>query len=609
MFFNKGQHKDFSASHPLFIRLFETAIQWSSHKNEFDDNNASISNPLYSEAEELFTKAAADLLEDLRLTQLSDLGYLYDSVISTNMIAKKNMFAHSLKSKAVIRRSSSTASWLLTSITTKGSTDETVQQSNQTKRERLSSTSALDHATVIDVFNDTNNNEIVKTGLTVHDSKFEDKHIFLVKKIDSDKDLVSLLSIGFRFAEPVFIAKTMGDKLKVSSDYMLNHFQDMLQMANTVTKIYNPIRSSSSHFFANKNHKNEEVRGGIFVGLFVLVEDESLPKDVPYIIVDKEKRNTFPLVQLNLDSEPTGLTKDQKNVILALSGQSLSSISNICSSNSFPNSETTSVLNDGIELENGLSKATFVSSTESNLNQNNLLSIEYTSSPKEQMRHFIQALEKAAKGLISISSYGKPIASSAKLHSDVIDIPAFSLRAGPCQLILFRAHITTPGTRFAINQTYTETIKCVPFPLYRSFAFASTNAAVAKYRQEQNKNKAPSSYLTQQRLYQSTALHRNEQQERESQSLTVYTSSATSKEHAISSLPPPPRAKRNKFNLPTGIDISSISKEFIPNVIKGTKSIPLSPTVTELPIILNVLPVNGRFWWLHSIYEEIHNNM
>ncbi|KAG2228395.1 hypothetical protein INT48_000030 [Thamnidium elegans] len=221
---------------------------------------------------------------------------------------------------------------------------------------------------------------------------------------------------------------------------------------------------------------------------------------------------------------------------------------------------------------------------------------------------------------------------------NVIDIPAFSLRPGPCQLILFKSHITRPGTRFAINSTLTESIKCVPFPIYRTFAYHVTDIGVEKYRNETNRHKTPNTYLTQQRLYQNTAVRNkhlldddtnipSDTKEKASQEIQdedrnnafipapegeMSPLESSAQLQPVSSLPPPPRAKRTKSTFPTGfasLDTNYFAKDFLPNILKGTS--PTSPNSNdadaEMPIILNLLPPNGRFWWLNNIFEETHN--
>ncbi|KAI9364200.1 hypothetical protein BD770DRAFT_309575, partial [Pilaira anomala] len=469
-------HEAFTTSHPLFTRLFETTMQWSSSGKDNspeEELNNLINYPArtieyFESVDKAFLSAANQLVEELRFTKLSDLGHLFDSVLSTNTISKKSMFSQDSKKKTKKQRASSISSYLIKS-------EKKKKKNRSSKSSSVTLTSSTNEdATVIDIFNNpispcptTNDN------LTVHDSDLEDKHIFLVKKIESNKDLVNLLSIGFRFAEPVFISKTMGERLNIPSDYLLNYFKDMLQMTETAPQA-----------------QNRDIRGAVFVGLFTLIEDEE-DGDMPYLVVDKEKRYRFPMVQLSIEGDteaekyPTELSRLEKSIVLGLSGETLSSMTTVS-----------------------------------------------TSAQKESMDAGYYT--GAAKSLISMSSYGKPLASSAKLCSDVIDVPAFSLRSGPCQLILFKSHITRPGTRFAINSTLTESIKCVPFPIYRSFAYHVTDIGVKKYQGETNQQKTSNLYLTQQRVYQNVATRGN--QLLDSDDIL----------QAVSSLPPPPRAKRTK---------------------------------------------------------------
>lgn len=665
-------------------------MQWSRSQNKADYQHSNTDDPnsllqesqttanlaAYNAINDSFINAAYELVDELRFQHLSDLGFLFDSVMNTNTILKKSMFSQESKNIQIARRTSSTASWLLTNLNPKDTQKTAAQQQRRTS----SYSNATPDATVIDIFNTpSDETTIANSNLTIRDSDFEDRHIFLVKKIESNKDLVNLLSIGFRFAEPVFISKTMGEKLKVPSEYMLNYFRDMQQMTETAAIMYTPIKSSSYSMYSSSSYKrqsdlkNNEICGGVFVGLFALIEDQENSNQIPYFIVDKEKRYAFPMVQLTLENgtKPTILSRQQKNTILSLSGQSLSNISNIDSNNNNKSKQSFSendIADNNTQNNDNFSPVsthqsigsvrTLIDTTSFGSNNtsypafgsNSSRSTMPTLDLEDSNAQFISALETAAKSLISSSSYGKPLATSAKLYGDVLDIPPFSLRAGQCQLILFRAHITTPGTRFAINQTLTETIKCTPFPMYRSFAYHITQVALEKYRIEENKYKAPASYLTQQRLYQSTAArnkdlqevedalsddhddddehehehddvnHQHEQQNENA--LTAYRPApkgepspiATPPPPAFSSLPPPPRVKRNKFAFPSGIgslDISHISKDFLPNMLKGANNIPLSPVPpsgsSEVPIVLNLLPPNARFWWLNNMYEQTFN--
>lgn len=668
-------------------------MQWSRSEDKAEYQHSNTDNLLqntqptanvaaYNAISESFIQAAHELVEELRFQRLSDLGFLFDSVMSTNTISKKSIFSQEPKKLPVIRRTSSTASWLLTSLNSKDTQKSNMQQQQQQQQSRVPShsTSTPENATVIDIFNSSSDDiSPANNNLTVRDSDSEDRHIFLVKKIDSNKDLVNLLSIGFRFAEPVFISKTMGEKLKVPSEYMLNYFRDMQQMTETAATMYTPIKSSGYSMYSSPSFKkqldlnNSDIQSGVFVGLFALVEDQDNSNQAPYFIVDKEKRYTFPMVQLALEngSKPTALTRQQKNTILSLSGQSLANISNIDSSNtskskhSFAEDEHIQDSADfsPISPQQSIgSVRTLIDTTSFGSNNasfpafgsNSSRSTVPTLDLEDASAQFIRSLGAAAKSLISSSSYGKPLATSAKLYGDVLDIPAFSLRAGQCQLILFRAHITTPGTRFAINQTLTETIKCTPFPMYRSFTYHITQVALEKYRAEENKHNTPASYLIQQRLYQSTAARnkdlpqiediddalsddqnedgeddiKHQHQDLNQHALTAYRPAPKGEpsphqpptSQTFSSLPPPPRVKRNKFAFPSGIgslDISHISKDFLPSMLKGANNIPLNPvspssaaaagpgaSSTEVPIVLNLLPANARFWWLNNMYEE-----
>lgn len=312
--------------------------------NGSDDQLASQSEGLGS-VEKAFLTAAQELVSELRLATLSDLGHLFDSVLLTNIIPRKKIFSKDSK-KAGIDRSASTRSspYFLstprlyhkrsaTSVNEfilpksfkreRNTIDETILMSRSP-----SIVSHPDNSTVIDIFNNSADLSLATTSkLSVRDSDDEDRHIFLVRKIESNKDLVNLLSVGFRFAEPAFISKTMGDKLRVPAEYMLNYFKDMLLMTETAAEMYTTIRPSSDTFYTSpvqqRQMQNESVRGGVFVGLFTLIEDQQ-DGDMPYLVVQKDKRYAFPMVQLLMDGDtevekrPIELTRSEKSTILSL---------------------------------------------------------------------------------------------------------------------------------------------------------------------------------------------------------------------------------------------------------------------------------------------------
>lgn len=95
----------------------------------------------------------------------------------------------------------------------------------------------------------------------------------------------------------------------------------------------------------------------------------------------------------------------------------------------------------------------------------------------------MKALGAACRVLIHASSYGCLIASSAKLHRDVLEIAPFTLIIpGPCELILFRAVVTIPGTCEAIQRDLDEPLRCLPLPVFKTWAYYVTDQAMELYR-------------------------------------------------------------------------------------------------------------------------------
>lgn len=628
--------------------MFETTIQWSKPRNSSDE--VYDSNLDYQNSEDTynidasFLNAANQLVTELRFNKLSDLGHLFDSVLTANTIRTRSIFSNDSK-KRETRRDSNASSVLLKTLSSKKNIFSKKKNKEPLRRPE-SILSQTGDATVIDIFNNPVSNALVATrNISVRDSDSEDKHVFLVKKIESNKDLVNLLSIGFRFAEPIFISKTMGDRLQVPSDYMLNYFKDMLQMSETASLLYKPVKPLGHEYYttpAEQRQKHDkDLRGGVFVGIFSLIEDD----DMPYLIVNKETRYQFPMVQLNLDNGATELSREEKSVILSLSGQSLSSISSITSAN-WRNSQRISSAtlyndispNQSVDSEKTLMNSKYRNDKNDCYNYGEDSSTSIVTNTDIKTRQFMQALEAAAISLTGMSSYGKPLATSAKLYGDIIDIPAFSLRPGPCQLIIFKSHITTPGTRFAINSTLTECIKCVPFPIYRSYAYYITDIAVKKYRDETSRQRTPSNCLTEQRVYQNTAGRNNnliednhrssfddnniELQEDGPSALgtiipapkgEISPMEQAAQLQPLSSLPPPPRMKRVKQTYPAGmasLNNSFFTKDIVPNMIKGVNVSSLDPSdlSANLPVLLNLLPSTARFWWLNNMYEETRSS-
>ncbi|CAO3690980.1 hypothetical protein G6F70_001958 [Rhizopus microsporus] len=552
---NDGFIRDFTPNHPLFAALLKITIGWIKLDDDANDPVISYSRQKnYSEFEARFLDAANQLVEDLHLSELSDLGYLFDSVIRTNTIVEKH---HGLFSKIALegiqkkaRRVSQPAAWLLSK---KPSGDLELAMDEPTQPDQTRSKSASGQDTLAICKFNTGNDSKTDVTLSSRDFNDEDKHIFLVRKIECPKDLNSLMASGYRFAEPVFIAKIMGDKLRIPSDYVLSYFQDMLQMTSLASTIYKPISLSQSQPSIDKP--------SVKVGLFVILEEET-EKDVQHhIIVDKAKRFAFPTIQLPIEK----LTEEQENVIMSMQGQTLSVVASLASN--MAHKDTT-------------------------------MNMKSTTGTTTDIQ-FINLFIKACKELLTLSSYGKFLAMSSKLYPNIIDIPAFVLSSSPCQLILFTAVVKGSRIGFAINQTLTEPIKCVPFNIYQSMACYMTHIAAERYRSEQS-----GQILQQRRIYEqpsSSSIQPHMKHIKNMTGLSTKSDNASDKAketipQIMASLPPPPRVKYNKNN--TSVDINYMLKHPPP-------SSPIPPTPIELQDIITILSTKQRFAWLHDLYKEL----
>lgn len=551
----QGFIRDFTPSHPLFAALLKITIGWIKLDDDANDPVISYSRRKnYSEFEARFLDTADQLVEDLHLSELSDLGYLFDSVIRTNTIVEKH---HGLFSKTALegiqkkaRRVSQPAAWLLSKKPSRD-LELAMDEPTQPDQTRSKSASGQDTSTICK-FN-TDNDSKTDVTLSSRDFNDEDKHIFLVRKIECSKALNSLLASGYRFAEPVFIAKIMGDKLRIPSDYVLCYFQDMLQMTGLASTIYKPISLSQSQPSIDKP--------SVKVGLFVILEEET-EKDVQHhIIVDKTKRFAFPNIQLPIEK----LTEEQENVIMSMQGQTLSVVASLASN--MAHKDTT-------------------------------MNMRSTSGTTTDIQ-FINSFIKACKELLALSSYGKFLAMSSKLYPNILDIPAFVLSSSPCQLILFTAVIKGSSIGFAINQTLTEPIKCVPFNIYQSMACYMTHIAAERYRSEQN-----GQILQQRRIYEQPSSSSIQPHMKHIKNITgLSTKSDNTSDKAkettpqiMASLPPPPRVKYSKSN--TSVDVNYMLKHPPPTS-------PIPPTPIELQDIITILSTKQRFAWLHDLYKEL----
>lgn len=619
-------------------------------------------------AESLFLDAANGLVEQLRLASFGELGCLYDSIVYANAIAKRPKFGYSHgRRKAASENRQSFWIAILDLYRTKSNamTDTATHSLGESHAERVSASSSfvsfessemlekgyleqqqLDlPSTYLNAVHPqhggTKMNRIPSSTATdtfsVQNSQREDCHIFLVRLVNKEAFL-RLLSVGFRFADQTFISKTMGNRLCISPEHMFSHLNDMRLYAESALKMMQlqpcPVLSTAdprSRSISCEDTRISEVatRSAVYVGLSVLVQEDqqSVSDDDTSIVVDKSKRHAIPMVQLRYDDGeiPSQLSREEKNRVLSLQGQTLMDIcaietrvkqARICHSSTLFDSHIG--LSEDLTSCNG---ATTLVSSGSQPSDNccSPVGSSQTIAPvsptiTQPTTRFLKAMETAAQQLIGLSSYSKLLGGAAELHAEVMDIPAFSLQLAPCQLILFRACVTFPGVVSAVNQTSSEPFKCLPLPLYRPMAYYITDHAVSLYRSLNQCN--ASTYIMQQRLYQFKAYS--------SKRGIITSKEVTTKLHhvnnntlyyqqqqgfpedsiSIASLPPPPRPKRPKLHfLGTPSLVLSIL-DALPEKSR-LKPAPALPSSLELPPVFTVLPTQNRFWWLNCIVEEI----
>lgn len=437
----------------------------------------------------------------------------------------------------------------------------------------------------------------VNDRLSVEDSDGEDKHIFMVRKLVFEKDVERLLSQGYRFAEPIFIAKTMGAKLRIPAEHMRHHFADMQQMCDSICALtQHDWIPSAVEPAPNPTLFKASTKSSVFVGAFALV-DETKELTNMQILVDKAKRFAFPLVQLALDQNmeyPTHLEADQVEFLHKLQGYSLFDMANL----------TQTLLAYQATEHQQDAKITL---------------------PSE---HFVRGIENAAKQLLESTSYSRALYQTSKLHAVILDLPPFALSTGPCQLILFKSFVNTPGAMAAVNHTFSEPIKSIPLAVYRPLCGFITDQAAAIYKAS-NQAAAPPTYLMQQQMYRQQTNYDGKRlvyssggeddisiqmdtfKERLETTPSDQDLPTTSTVNDPFSLPPPPRAKRNRFKLTNALlnngtfDILSPLQD---GTVKTTTSTRNLQALQAAP--LTVLTTQDRFWWINPIVEEtLHSHM
>lgn len=637
--------------------MFESAVHKASLRFSGDKRPSGLSATSTIEAfdviENQFLESCRELRDELRFDDYGDIGILSDIVVTTNTISKST---HKFAKSSQLFRTSSGSSWskkvvlnstgqpltdiemsfhqLQHNLQSEDDEDDCHRKSagngtSKTKKAKKTykwghqkkKSTADDEETVIEsvsgkrssggttvVINsghrsssdETSHQEDVKSvndRLSVEDSDGEDKHIFMVRKLVYEKDVDRLLSQGYRFAEPIFIAKTMGTKLRIPNEYMRNHFADMQQMCDSICALtQHDWVPSTVEPAPNPTIFKASTKSSVFVGAFALI-DETKELTNMQILVDKAKRFSFPLVQLAIDQSleyPTHLEADQVEFLRKLQGYSLFDMANL----------TQTLLAYQAKEPEDLK----------------------TRLPNEQ---FIRGIENAAKHLLESTSYSHALYQGSKLHATILDLPPFALSTGPCQLILFKSFVNTQGAMAAVNHTFSEPMKCIPLAVYRSLCGFITDQAAAIYKASNQAVAAPT-YLMQQQMYRQQTNYDGKRlvyssggeddisiqmdtfKERlETATTSEQDSPVTTEFNDPFSLPPPPRAKRNRFKLTNAL-LNNATFDIISPLQDGTvKTATSTRNIQALQAApLTVLTTQDRYWWISPIVEEtIHSNM
>ncbi|ORY96859.1 hypothetical protein BCR43DRAFT_492392 [Syncephalastrum racemosum] len=557
----------FSLNHSAFQRILEATNEVSNSTMEQDG------------FVEKYITAAKRLSEELKLSgSPSDLGVLSTIIIQSTTQPQKHTGSQRVTRKptSVIR--------LLKQQQTAGDEEETVG-TNSSGSEKSSRRFQI----------------------------LDDTHLFLVRKVHSTQYKDRLLAHGFRFAEPVFISRIIGNDLLVQPEQMMHYFDELQQLAESTID-------------ASCKFTNQDLKNGVYVGLLGLMDDQSL-------IIDKHRPLSLPLVQLRTDDGEVWtaeLGPEEKMCVFNLQSQSLLHVA--------------SMMNETTTVGTVDSTSEIIPSTSKPAAAGRLVSpIMGGRRHEHNMHQFMHALSAASRKLLDTSPFAKAVYGPiAKLHGEVIEVPAFTLTHGSCDLILFRA-VATGVSASAINQNSIESFKCIPLRLWKSMASYATDQAVESYRSMCNRQKrkitGANTLTNQQRMYISTAIGNGSPTENNDpytpttptikSTTTTSSSSSSQAELPFPSLPPPPRLKKSKFafsaspasihsqessseiNSPITPDsassnatASSISQT-ISKKIGNKKKAKKAPAV-ELPVLLNLVPTQARFLWLDIMVDETY---
>lgn len=292
---------------------------------------------------QLYLDAAQRLAADLKLSSIDELGTLSDSIIcshAANVSAPKLLKVNLRGSNGVKRK----PSWSNRLLARNSSHAMEIGFSAQRTRQN---TTVVENAGGLSPVSDDYEKAVGCDHLSRENC--DDVHLFFVRRLqNSSKDTAiteKLLSHGFRLTEPVFIAKIMGSKLRIPAETMLQYFNDMQRMALTCESMalpiaveqvdsnaFDPQQQEQSPPAAIENARpftNAQLRGGVHVGLLALVKDDRSYTHDSSVIVDKNRRYSFPIVPLRSEDSThiLQLGREERSCINGLHGQSLLDIS------------------------------------------------------------------------------------------------------------------------------------------------------------------------------------------------------------------------------------------------------------------------------------------
>ncbi|KAI8341008.1 hypothetical protein BC941DRAFT_199254 [Chlamydoabsidia padenii] len=631
-------------------------------------------------------------METLNLESASELGLMYESVLKTHTISQPSLFKQQrvaakqqiqgikkvFRSNHIDNTTSQYDDAYALSDTTPPNPTETVDDVWGRNSQQNMSTTSFDHASTMESITINGKKDISSSAMyldyqeqqssahqnNTRDSSAtdneEERHIVLVRQLDTDKDRHRFMTQGYRFADTAFIANTMSSKLCVPNDYLLGHFRDMHLLAKSSTSLEGPASPR------------------VMVGLLGLI-DEGQAYNGAQMVVDKHSRYGFPLVDLIyndtgeplrhllpeekqclydiFDNEPLNHMTDMDkyidlqprpslvmgpsstNTLQTLNASTIDSAGYTSTSTTIKTSSSITNPNDDLismnhyHLKQEQHTQNFSSTVSPSSSQHTTVS--NTNKVSIVTQRFAKAMEMASKKLVNaIGANGLHLGlSGATLQAEVLDLPSFALTTGPCTLILFRICLRTRGLVAAIQQhASTEPIRCIPCPLGLSLAHAITQRAVDQYQKTTMAQSSWADELKQQILYGnfaplSTPTYYYKQQNGDDQLGTndyhssnnnnnnMYhnhsggassnDNSGTNSKHSsirldmMTSLPPPPRVKR--IRQPVSVDVS----EKQPSAFTTNKYLSLN----EMESSLVILPAKDRFmWWDQVIVECMHSN-